>query len=182
MGTQPMNEERLLEALHSLPRERAQARDLGPAIAARLDERAQPQRRRWLVPAMAAALVSAFVAGVVFERQQVDIAPVMAEAELQQQPWLDLSAALEASEREYQAAFLAFVPVGREASLLDAQSVDDIENSWVQFRQAEASLLVALREHPGNAFLAEQLLGLRARQLDFMQKLYTLDQNSRRDI
>jgi hypothetical protein len=172
-----MEDAQLLDRLHGLPRERQAARDLWPDIEARLTPRDAVRRPRWRVPAIAAALVTAFLAGVLFERQQ----PVAPTPQANPSGLVSMQAALQASEREYQAAFRAFVPVGRDPALLDPQAVDDIEASWEQFREAEAALLAALAEHPGNAFLAERLMGLRARQLDFMQQLYMLDQNSRRD-
>lgn len=175
-----MSEQELLDSLHRLPRQRQPARDLWPGIAQLLEARQAPRQRRWGKPALAAAVVMAFLAGVLFERQSAPVpAPTAVAAENPSQS--DLVAALQASEREYQAAFRAFVPVGLDRALLDPQAIDDIEGSWTQFRQAEAALLAALHEHPGNPFLAERLLGLRARQLDFMQKMYDLDQNSRRD-
>ena len=173
------HQDELLKALHRLPRERKPVRDLWPGIAGRLQPREQPQRRRWAAPALAAAVVAAFLSGVLFQRQQAAPVPAMTESGSMRQP--DMLAAVQASEREYQAAFRAFAPVGLDQALLDAEAVDDIQGSWAQFRQAEAALLAALQEYPDNPFLAERLMGLRAQQLDFMQKLYVLDQNSRRD-
>jgi len=177
MNDRRLDERELESRLRGLPRERQPARDLWPGIEARLAPRSATRPSRWRMPAIAAALVTAFLAGIIFERQQ----PAAPDLQAGPAGLPGMAAALEASEREYQAAFRTFVPVGREQDLLDAQTVEAIEASWEQFREAEAALLAALADHPGNPFLAERLMGLRARQLDFMQQLYMLDQNSRRD-
>ena len=89
-------------------------------------------------------------------------------------------AATEATEREYQAAFREFIPVGASRAVLEMQTVQKIEQSWAELQQAETALLSALHEYPENPFLNQKLLDLRSQQLAFMQQLATLDQYSRR--
>lgn len=90
-----------------------------------------------------------------------------------------VAAAIEASEREYQAAWKGFEPVGLAPSVLAQETIDELGRSWQAMKQAEIALLTALDEHPDNPFLAEKLLELRGQQLDFMRALHMLDQNSR---
>lgn len=177
MEQRGMSERELLEALGQLPRSRQPRRDLWPSISARLDHPAHAGASRWRIPAMVAALVVAFLAGTQLERQESGPAegPAAGAASLA------MAAALAASEREYQAAFRSLVPMGLDGERLDARTVDGLEGSWRQLQQAEAALLAALREHPGNPFLAERLLGLRAQQLEFLKQLHSLDQTSRRN-
>ena len=175
-------EAELLRALQGLPRRLDPARDLWPRIQRRLDGAQDGPSRavRWRLPALAAALVLAFIAGAIFEQRQEqrNAFPGVVDASSLYPP---LRVALEASEREYQAVFQALTPVGLEPALLDAQALEKIEGSWRQLQEAEAALLGALEENPGNPFLAERLLGLRAQQLEFVRQLYMLDQNSRRN-
>jgi hypothetical protein len=178
------DEQQLVAAISELPRAIAPRRDLWPGIAAHLGARGRgklPGRRRaaWHGPALAASLAVAFVAGILMGRQleqrdAPDAWPPAAQ--------LEMRAALAASEREYQAAFREFIPVGAARPMLEAQAVQNIENSWFEIQQAESALLAALSEYPENAYLNERLLDLRAQQLGFMQQLAMLDQFSRRKI
>lgn len=176
------DETELIQAIHELPESIEPRRDLWPGIAARLKALhgsfgAAPAAPAWRWPALAASVAVAFVAGILFGRQ-------VGQEHVPQagQPATDLAilAALQASEREYHAAFRLFIPVGEARPMLEAQAVQNIENSWFELRQAEAALLAALREYPENTYLNEKLLDLRAQQLGFMQQLAMLDQTSRR--
>ena len=176
------NESELLEAVHGLPREMAPRRDLWPGIAARLkarggDAAVARSTPAWRSHALAASLVVAFAAGILFGRQIGQEAPVEMQA-----PGADFAmlAALQASELEYHAAFRQFIPVGTSRPMLETHAVQNIENSWFELQQAESALLAALREYPENTYLNEKLLDLRAQQLGFMQQLAMLDQTSRR--
>lgn len=180
------NEERPLDALDGLPRSIEPARDLWPDIESRLAPRgatAAPTRRGWGLGAVAASLAVAFLAGVLLGRQggpgpegPVDGPPLTLGAAAAP----SLVAALAATEREYQAAWKGFDPVGVAPSLLEPRTAEELERSWQAMKQAEVALTTALEEHPDNPYLAQKLLDLRAQQLDFMRQLHMLDQNSRR--
>jgi len=92
----------------------------------------------------------------------------------------DLAGALNASEFEYQAAFREFISVGESRENLPQKAVQNLVAGWADLRAAETALTEALRENPGNEFLSAKMLELRSRQLDFLQQIASLDQNSRR--
>jgi len=176
------DETELAGAIGGLPDSIEPQHDLWPGIASRLSVR---QGRTgsarttpvWRRHALAASLAVAFATGILFGRQ-------MGQEEIPQAdlPAGDLAmvAALQASEREYHAAFRQFIPVGEARPMLETQAVQNIENSWFELQQAESALLAALHEYPENTYLNEKLLDLRAQQLGFMQQLAMLDQFSRR--
>lgn len=185
MSKEFRTESELSQAISGLPREISPGRDLWPGISTQLAEPlAKPKTSRpgfsWQRQALAAALVIAFAAGILLGRQLGDSTgpegpPLATDANLA------LIGAMQASEREYQAAFRQFIPVGNFQSMLGPQAVDNIAGSWSEMQQAEAALLTALNEHPENTYLNQRLLGLRAQQLQFMKQLATLDQFSRRN-
>jgi hypothetical protein len=178
------DEQQLVRAIGELPKAIAPRRDLWPGIAARLGTRGAMSRsgrrwRAWHGQALAASLVVAFAAGILLGRQ---LGQGNAPDAVTPSAHLEMRAALAASEREYQAAFREFIPVGAARPMLEAQAVQNIENSWFEIQQAESALLAALSEYPDNVYLNEKLLDLRAQQLGFMQQLAMLDQYSRRKI
>lgn len=177
------NDRKLAEDLGRLPRSRTPGSDLWPGIQARLGEQeAQPEpaRTAWRTPALAASVAVAFIAGMLLGRQSNVVDPF---SQPQQSPLAGqvMMGTLQASEREYQAAFQTLAPVGMAPTLFELRDIEAIERSWSELRQAESALLAALQEHPDNPYLGEKLLDLRAQQLDFMRHLRMLDQNSRRN-
>ncbi len=182
---QGLSEQELLVRLAALPREITPDNDAWPAIAQRIGQEVAGSRQqpssRWWRQAVAACVSVVFVAGVLIGRQW-DTAPGMA------QPGFDLSnqvqavwvGALAAGELEYQAAFREFIPVGESQKNLPQQAVENLIASWADLSETEAALTNALRDNPGNSFLSAKMLELRSRQLDFLQQIISLDQNSRR--
>lgn len=182
MNDQIKTDRELHGAIKELPLAIKPKRDLWPSIAARLAAPAEAGARRDARPALrhqalAASVAIAFVAGLMFGRQMGNGGP--AES-LAMTPDPVMQAVLAASEREYQAAFREFIPVGASAPLLESEAVQNIEGSWADLQQAEAALLAALHEYPENTYLNQKLLDLRAQQLGFMKQLATLDHFSRR--
>jgi hypothetical protein len=175
------NDTDLARAIGDLPRAIPPARDLWPDIEQKLPDRSVATVNRkpgWYRQALAAAVVAAFAAGILLGRQMGAGAPGgEPPPELANRA---LMAATQASEREYLAAFRQFIPVGGSQAVLGQQAVDNIEASWLDLQQAETALMAALEEHPENIYLNQRLLDLRARQLEFLQQLATLDQFSRR--
>lgn len=175
-------EQAVVQAIGELPRELPPRRDLWPDIQARLGEQAAPAAPvsgAWRWRAVAASVIVAFAAGLMLGRQaEGPSTPGPAVTDSLQQ--VAMQAALQASEREYQAAFQAFTPVGVDTDYLRAGTVQGLEHSWEDLLEAEAALMAALEAHPDNAFLSEKLLNLRAQQLEFMRQIHMLDQNSRR--
>ncbi len=176
------NDEELRAALGGLPRDITPGRELWPEISARLTAAPGGRHRTavrsaWPGLAAAASVAIAFAFGLLFGRfiGPDDGLAVPAEARS-----VAMLAALEASEREYYAAFREFIPLGAARELLTEQERFNIEAGWLDLQQAESALLAALAEHPGNPFLNQKLLDLRAQQLEFMRQLATLDQFSRR--
>jgi hypothetical protein len=87
-----------------------------------------------------------------------------------------LAATLAAMELEYRSALLAFTPVTKAAPLVGQEADGEIQDSWTEMQHAEDQLLAALLEHPDHRLLAARLIDLRARQLDFLRRLYRLAQ------
>lgn len=177
-----LTDQALAAQIGGLPREIKPDHDLWPEIANRLGpagtrSASGDETFRWRHQALAASVAVAFVAGLLFGKQLgVSDLPPAGPAT----PNFAMKAALEAGEREYQAAFMEFVSVGSSRSVLEPQTIENIESSWAELQQAEAALLAALHDHPENTYLNQKLLDLRANQLGFMRQLATLDQYSRR--
>jgi hypothetical protein len=182
-----VDEQELLRRIADLPREIPPQNDPWPAIEARIgDER---ERRRgsgstgaWWLRAAAASVAVALAAGLLFgprwgDMQTAPAGPAVATAGTGE---FRLPASLAASEAEYQAAFREFIAVGRARPGLSPQTIDRIEAGWADLRDTEDALTAALANTPGNAFLTERMLELRARQLGFLQQLAAIDQDYRR--
>jgi hypothetical protein len=181
------NETELIEAISGLPESMPPQRDLWPGIAGRLeardkahDEAPRASHRYWRGSAIAASILVAFTVGILLGRQAPD-AGGPAGISNEELSSLAMVGAVQASEREYQAAFQAFTPVGVNPVWLEQQAAQGIESSWSELKEAEIALLTALEEHPDNRFLNEKLMSLRAQQLAFMRQIYMLDQTSRRN-
>lgn len=176
-------EQELVRDIKSLPGAISPRRDLWPGIEARLEPRAAeaPQSRfSWRRHAIAASVLAAFTVGILLGRQAPDVAPIE-DGMANNLPAVAVQGVLAASEREYQAAFQAFTPVGMDPNWMDTQAVQGLETTWDELQEAEGALLDALAEHPDNRFLSEKLMDLRAQQLEFMRQMHMLDQNSRRN-
>ncbi len=176
-----MNESELTGAIQSLPQSIRPQRDLWPEINERLVDGSinqQPQSTvmPWRKPAMAAAVLLALSTGIFIGRGLGERAPAV------QTPGSVLEYALmatvEATEREYQAAFLELVPLDYSGMRLAGAEQDVLRGSWEDLQQAESSLLAALREYPADLYLNEKLMDLRSQQLRFVKHLAMLEQNN----
>ena len=168
-----MNEKELLSRLAELPREISPGRDPWPEIAARMESAGTGSALsapRWMLQAVAASLVLVFTAGLLL-KPLWNTGPV----EVAGTPGL-----LDAIDAEYLAAFRQFNNIGDSRGNLAPQTVEKIEMGWADLRVTETALAVALEENPGDLFLNERMLELRARQLGFLKQLITLDRNNRR--
>jgi len=174
-----MKEFELHSAIGSLPRDIKPGRDLWPAIESRLETAEnglqQPRRARsWYMPAMAAAVLLALTTGI-FIGRGLELRPGSETAQFA--PHVALTGAVEAAEREYQAAFRELVPLEYSGLRLQGEDPDALRKSWEDLLQAESSLLLALQQYPSNVYLNEKLLDLRAQQLQFVKQLAMLEQN-----
>lgn len=174
--------------LGELPRDIEPARDLWPNIEARLAPRSAatvPASRRWGLGAIAASVAVAFLAGLLLGRQSPDAVIPVDQPErltLAEAAAPAVAIALEATEREYRAAWKGFGPLGLTPTTLQPDTLEALALSWQTMKEAESGLLTALEENPENAFLAEKLLELRGQQLEFMRDMHMLEQNNRREI
>lgn len=178
-----MNERELLKGLAELPREITPGRDPWPEISARIGnappgEAHRPPRRVLL--AVAASAVLALVTGLLL-KTTVEESPVSpGRQDTAQVRDIPAPGFLYAVDAEYQAAFREFINVSDPDSGLKPETVEKIESTWADLRMAETALTAALEENPGDLFLNERMLELRARQLGFLKQLVTLDRNNRR--
>lgn len=192
-----MNEQQLLDRLAKLPREISPGRDPWPEISTRM-EHAGPtagSTRRghsgWYMAA-AASVVLAFAASLLLKpvwdagshpAGTLDTNnPSMAMGE----PVSNGSMAgpppglLNAIDAEYVAAFREYTRVGDSRENLAPQTIEKIEMGWTELQVVETALVAALEENPGDRFLNERMLELRARQLGFLKQLVMLDRTNRR--
>ena len=175
-----MKESELQSAIGSLPRGIKPQRDLWPGISDRLDAVEKPgkvhyQLPFWRKPAMAAAVLLALTGGIFIGRgMQTEPVGQSAHSMLE----YALIGTVEATEREYQAAFRELVPLDYSGLRLEGEEPDALRGSWEDLLQTETSLLAALQQYPSNIYLNEKLLDLRAQQLQFVKQLALLEQNN----
>jgi hypothetical protein len=190
-----MNEKELLARLAELPREKAPSRDPWPAISAAMETRSNERRvaktgSSWWPTAAAAAVVLALAAGILLRPGLDNMNPVRGEpvASVSEtapnaavaQPNARVSGMLDSLDAEYTAAFREFIGAGESRDVLAQQTVDKIEMGWADMRVAEEQLSAALEQNPGDLFLSERMMELRARQLGFLKQLVSLERNNRR--
>ena len=190
-----MNEKELLKQLASLPREISPGRDPWPDISARLKSFGAPAGSPhsvpgWLFKAAAASVVLVFAAGLLLKPLwntgpgSSDSLPSHGSVALSNQggptEFTGTPGLLDTMDAEYLAAFREFNNIGGSRGNLAPETVEKIEMGWADLRVTETALAVALEENPGNLFLNERMLELRARQLSFLKQLITLDRNNRR--
>ena len=175
-----MKESELQSAIGSLPRSIRPQRDLWPGISDRLEtvEKAGETHYKtpfWRTPAMAAAVLLALASGI-FIGRGMDTGPAGQTAQSVME--YALLGTVEATEREYQAAFRELLPLDYSGLRLEGAEPDALRVSWDELQQAESSLLAALAQYPTNTYLNEKLLDLRSQQLRFVKQLAMLEQNN----
>lgn len=181
-----LTEEELLQGLAGLPREIRPERDPWAKIATRIENMpagAPGYRRRrngWL--AAAASVVLALAAGVVLKPAWNNDDPssgITAATDAGSAgPVVPLIAGT--ADAEYVAAFREFIITGTPDADLSPMTVEKIESGWADLLSTEKALMAALEQNPGDLFLSERMLELRARQLGFLKQLVALDRNNRR--
>ena len=179
-----MNDKELLKGLAGLPREIRPDRDPWQEISARIGQ-SQPgseqrPQRRGLFLAAAASVVLALVAGLLLNSTSPTGGVSSGQQVAQQVRVHPAPGFLVAVDAEYQAAFREFISVNDSHNGLKPETVEKIESTWADLRVTETALAAALEENPGDLFLNERMLELRARQLGFLKQLVTLDRNNRR--
>ena len=190
-----MSEKELLDRLAELPREKTPSRDPWPAISAAIE--ALPGKAggsgtgtTWWPRAAAAAVVLALAAGILLRPgfddgapvrgERVSSAPTAAAGTAVGEPNARVTGMLDSLDAEYAAAFREFIGAGESRDVLAQQTVEKIEMGWADMRVAEEALSVALEQNPGDLFLSERMMELRARQLGFLKQLVSLERNNRR--
>ena len=173
MNGRKLDEQALLEALSALPREMRPPRDGWDAIDAQLDrpQTASGGAHSGRIPlAAAAAVLVAFAAALMLGRNGDP-------ADVPEKAWTPppMQAALAASERQYQAAFREFIPVGQARGTLADGTLVAIEGAWQALQREETELRAAMEEFPDHPMLGHALLSLRERQVDFLKHMADLD-------
>jgi hypothetical protein len=175
-----MKESELQNAIGSLPRTIKPQRDLWPGIHKQIGMVGKAPRVRyktplWRTPAMAAAVLLALTSGI-FIGRGMDAEPTGQTAHSMLE--YALVGTVNATEREYQAAFRELVALDYSGLRLKGEQPDALRGSWQDLQQAESSLLAALAQYPSNIFLNAKLLALRSQQLHFVKRLVLLEQNN----
>jgi len=190
-----MSEKELLSKIAELPREISPARDPWSGIAAAIEN--SPARAgsaklatNWWLRAAAASVVLAFTAGLVLKSPfgentlstevLVSSEPESTTLETVEFENSNMPGLLSTVDAEYLAAFREFISVEDSHNSLAPQTIEKIELGWADLRVTEEALAVALEQNPGDLFLNERMLELRARQLGFLKQLVSLDRNNRR--
>ncbi len=192
-----MNEQQLLDRLAELPREISPGRDPWPEISTRMEHAGTTEgstrsgHSGWYLAA-AASVVLAFAVSLLlkpvweagpFPDGKPDAgSPSMAmDGSVSDGPMVGPPPGLlETIDAEYVAAFREYTRVGGSRENLAQQTIEKIEMGWTEMQVVESALVAALEENPGDHFLNERMLELRARQLGFLKQLVMLDRNNRR--
>jgi len=187
---QHLTESELRRRIAELPREMQPQNDPWPAIAARIAQQHGRAGIAWKRPsvivAAAASVVLVLFAALWLGPHQADmptdtrVIPSGAAIGEADRSAFRLTAMLQASQAEYLAALQEFSTVGKARSSLSPETIRTIEDGWADLREAESSLMSAIAANPGDRFLHERLLELRARQIGFLWELASLDQSNRR--
>ena len=172
-------DESLLKGLAALPKSRRPDHDAWPEICRRIaSEKVDPiaskgsNMRGWL--ALAASLLLVAVSSVFMMNGYESSLPggqPAAEARSDHLPLNEIGARVPANllEREYQAAFKEFVRL----DLVNAGAAGDerkaLQKDWQLMQKLERELKAALELEPENPWLAQRLLHLRERQLQFLR-------------
>jgi hypothetical protein len=170
----------LFEAIARLP-EAAPARDLWPAVRARIARTDLPQRPRWTITftmpqlAMAATLLAAVGAGVSYVASsrpggsafEVE-APVVAQQESLEPA--DVQPA-NFADAQFDAAVTDLERILREdRDALDPRTVRVIERNLTAIDQAIRDARSALAQDPANPYLNSHLADARRRKLDLLRR------------
>lgn len=174
-----MRESELQKAIGTLPRSIKPPRDLWPGINARLESIEREGGTQyiapfWRAPAMAAAVLLALATGIYIGR---GLDTIVAEQITETAQETALIGTVQATEREYRAAFSELVRLDYSGLRLAGAEPDALRGSWEALLQTETALLAALRQYPSDVFLNEKLMDLRSRQLQFVKQLALLEQN-----
>ena len=175
-----MKESELQGVIDSLPRSIKPQSDLWPGINKRIETVGKGDGSSyvapfWRTPALAAAVLLALTTGI-FIGRGMDAGPddQMTQSVLE----YAFAGTMEATEREYQAAFRELVPLDYSGLRIEGAEPDALRGSWEDLQQTETSLLAALQQYPSNIYLNEKLLDLRSQQLQFVKQLALLEQNN----
>lgn len=174
-----MKTSELQKAIGSLPSAIKPQRDLWPGISERLGTvelsgRVQYRAPFWRMPAMAAAVLMALITGILIGRGVDTKSAGQSGGTVQEHA---LVGTVNATEREYQAAFSELVTLDYSGLRLAGEEPDALRDSWKALLEAETALLAALRQYPSNIYLNGKLLDLRSQQLQFVKQLALLEQN-----
>lgn len=182
----------LLAKLGALPCEIAPENDVWPAIAKRIEQEtaAGPQpgsTNRWWHYAVAASFTLLLAAGILLGRpwstdQAEPQISLVSGVHGERASAGALSGTLAATELEYHAAFREFISVGDPTGNLKLNTMEKLLAVWMDLRNTEAGLSLALQQNPDNPFLNEKMLKLRSRQLDFLKQIAALERSSRRTM
>lgn len=179
-----LTEQELLNRLAGLPREISPERDPWAEISARIEREnvRLRQRPRWWGLAAAASVVLALSLGLIFRPgwREMAVTPDSIATTGQSAESSGVPLIVHTADAEYMAAFREFMNTGQTEAGLSPQTIEKIEGGWADLLVTEKALTSALEQNPGDLFLNERMLELRARQLGFLKQLVALDRSNRR--
>ncbi len=179
-------EQRLLDALGTLPREREPGSDLWPGIEVRLNApqvQVPPARTARRQPAMiAAGLLVAVLAGYLVGSRQPpgDADEMLADDTVYGNGGNHLAALFQEMDGALKEVYGSSLLSGPD--WMPATTSIEVEDGFSELKDLAKVLRDALRQDPGNADLARWLVRVEARQMSLLKEMNQLEFQSWREL
>jgi len=186
-----VDEHELSRRLAALPREIVPQQDVWPRISARIARPAAVSRlaatgfRRWpLAGAASFVLILSMALLLKGQWHSASITPEIPDAVnlstlAAGRPDLPVSSVT--GELEYQAALKEFMALSAVSGRSESPEPAWFDQGWGTLHRIELELTAALRAEPDNGFLKSRLADLRARQIELLRQIASVEQTSWRN-